>query len=605
MVRRKLSPIRKAQKKLLKGWGSAAGVISHGSDKATDVLRDLDKKHGVTDAVRENGKRAAKTARKLDNDYGVTDKAVVAGKVVSDGVRGIAKVADSVAEDTGFYNAARTVTDATSAVLKQYGLDRRLEQIGRHCENLYGSSRSVIKPYFLPETPDELLRNSRKELAYISACIMQISHGEAEQLAGQFGKVIASKITGIATTGAFLSLVSAFGTAGTGTAIASLSGAASTSATLAWIGGLLGGGMATGAVLTGGVTLIVGLSAYKALTSEKREFDSLDENEQRVVQYCLMLIAIIDDYLKSAEQQFSAGQARTLLNDTLIPLQKMLAEHQAGICVNLDKKNTAAFRQHVLRDFEPVVINPFKAFVVDELADRTLHYEYVIGGVVYALLTRSVVDNSMESQLVLVAIRRSDSDLANASESEITSKLASYGEEQLKGVVNNVKGIYHEVSWVEQYNASHTDTRAELYEATNHPGADVRIVDVESGEVVAEYQLKATANVAYVEEHQVRYTDVEVIATDEVAGRMDDVTASGNRNEDLTAVTEDNIDALANNTVTDRALESAGIAVTIATGQELVEVLQGRKEFPEAVRESIKKSGTAGAATAIAAYFFS
>ena len=86
---------------------------------------------------------------------------------------------------------------------------------------------------------------------------------------------------------------------------------------------------------------------------------------------------------------------------------------------------------------------------------------------------------------------------------------------------------------------------------------------------------------------------------------MDDVTASGNRNEDLTAVTEDNIDALANNTVTDRALESAGIAVTIATGQELVEVLQGRKEFPEAVRESIKKSGTAGAATAIAAYFFS
>jgi hypothetical protein len=124
---------------------------------------------------------------------------------------------------------------------------------------------------------------------------MQISPGEAEKLAAQFGTVVASKIAGIAASGALLSLVSSFGTAGTGTAIASLSGAASTSATLAWVGGLLGGGMATGAVLTGGVSIVVGLGAYKALGSERRDFEFLDENEQRVVQYCWMLIAIIDD----------------------------------------------------------------------------------------------------------------------------------------------------------------------------------------------------------------------------------------------------------------------------------------------------------------------
>ena len=41
--------------------------------------------------------------------------------------------------------------------------------------------------------------------------------------------------------------------------------------------------------------------------------------------------------------------------------------------------------------------------------------------------------------------------------------------------------------------------------------------------------------------------------------------------------------------VGDQTLESAGLAATIATGQELVEMLQGRREFPEAVKEVLKK----------------
>lgn len=102
-----------------------------------------------------------------------------------------------------------------------------------------------------------------------------------------------------------------------------------------------------------------------------------------------------------------------------------------------------------------------------------------------------------------------------------------------------------------------------------------------------------------------RYTEVEVIATDEVANRMEGVVASDNLNSDLTANTEGGINALADNTLGDRALEGVELAATIATGQELVEMLQGKKEFPDAVKETITKSGTAGAATAIAAYLFS
>jgi len=318
-----------------------------------------------------------------------------------------------------------------------------------------------------------------------------------------------------------------------------------------------------------------------------------------------MLIAIIDDYLQDDCAKFNADQARTLLYDTLMPLQEMLESNSDAICTNLDVTKALAFRDHALRDFGPTVIEPFRNFVEDELVRKTQHYEYVIGGAIYALLSRSAIDNTMEGQLVLMALRRSDPDLANASESEISSYLAGYNEEQLKGIANNVKGIYHELLWVEQYNATHTDTHAELYEATNHPGADVRIVDTKTGEVVAEYQLKATDSVAYVEEHQVRYTEIEIIATDEVANRMEGVEASDNLNSDLTASTEGGINALADNTLGDRALEGAELAATIATGQELVKMLQGEKEFPDAIKETITKSGTAGATMAIAAYLFS
>ncbi len=222
----------------------------------------------------------------------------------------------------------------------------------------------------------------------------------------------------------------------------------------------------------------------------------------------------------------------------------------------------------------------------------------------YALLTQSVIDDSIESQLVLDALRRSDLELVGASESEISSYLAGYDEEQLKGIANNIKGIYHELLWVKQYNADHSDTSAEPYEATNQPGADVRIIDVQSGDVIVEYQLKSTDSVYYVEEHQIRYTDVEVIATDEVASRMDGVTASGNLNEDITSTTGANIDALAANTLADRTLEGAGLAMTVATGQELLEMLQGQKEFPEAVQSVLKSTGAATAATAVTAYLF-
>jgi hypothetical protein len=363
--------------------------------------------------------------------------------------------------------------------------------------------------------------------------------------------------------------------------------------------------MATGAVLTGGVGIVAGLAAYKALGSVARNFEDLDETEQRIVQYCWMLIAMIDDYLEREGADFSADNADMLLNDTLLPLHTLLNENCEAICANLDWKNAAAYRQHVLRDFGPAIIDPFSSFTASSLAKKALHYDYVIGGVLYALLTRSAVDDSLEARLVLDALRRSDSALANASEAELSSYLDDYDPEQLKGIANNVKGIYHELLWVEQFNASHEDTRAELFDTTNHAGSDVRVVDIESGDVVAEYQLKATDNIAYLNEHHVKYPGIRVIVTDEAAGQIEGAQASGNTNARLTDDVETNLEALDDNTLEDRVLEGAGLAAAISTGQELLEMLRGDREFPEAVTEVVKKTGTAGAATALAAYLFS
>ena len=46
-------------------------------------------------------------------------------------------------------------------------------------------------------------------------------------------------------------------------------------------------------------------------------------------------------------------------------------------------------------------------------------------------------------------------------------------------------------------------------------------------------------------------------------------------------------------------------AGTIATGQDLVEVLLGNIRLPAAVTAVLKETGTVGAATAVAAYLFS
>jgi hypothetical protein len=619
-MKKALPWIRQLQKNTLAATGIFTSKASDWMQEAKDELKKVDAKYDISTKAKEAGGKIGELAQQVDQRYDIIEKASLTKNVAIEAVKHAKDVAVRTAEETGLSKGASDIGRAikihvarpAAEFAKEIGLDQAAIAIGKEIEHDYGVIRSIVKPYFAPETADELLKKTKRELAYISACIMQISAGEAEKVAGQFGTAIASKITGIATTGVLLSLVSSFGTAGTGTAIASLSGAAATNATLAWVGSLLGGGMATGAVLTGGLSIVVGLSAYKVLSSERRPFEDLSEAEQRLVQSCWLLIAIIDDCLNARNISFNPNVANELLTNTLLPLQKTLETQADEICTHLDGKNAVAFRQHALIDFQRVVIDGFSHFVefghdmpqIDTISDKSHHEEYLIGGVFYALLTRTAVGNDVESQLILAALRRANNHLTTASEAQLSDYLDDLNDAQLKGLANNVKGIYHEELWVHQYNETHVDTYAELYGDTNHPGADIQIKSSSTHEVVDEIQLKATDNVSYVNEHLERYPDIDLQVTNETAAHMDGVHSSGINNDAITRKTDHDLHAMADNTMSDRALHSAEYASAIAFGHGLVEMLRGNKEFPQAVTDTVKRVGTATAATAVAAYLF-
>lgn len=92
------------------------------------------------------------------------------------------------------------------------------------------------------------LKNLEQALLGVIAAITQTPSSSVRK-ARMASNIATAKITGVATSASIFGVVSTLGTAGTGTAIGTLSGAAATNATLAWVGGLVGGGMAAGALL--------------------------------------------------------------------------------------------------------------------------------------------------------------------------------------------------------------------------------------------------------------------------------------------------------------------------------------------------------------------
>lgn len=580
--------------------------LSEAKNKVSESLKDIDETLHVSSVASETSAKTKQFASEVNTKLKVTETFNKCSEAVSSSLQDYKKTDDykALSKNTKLAKAfiKEDLLDPANAYFESKGVKSAARDFSRSAIEGYGKIRKYVKPYYAPETPEELLINTKLELIYINACILQVSRDEAEDLANKFGAAIASKIAGVATVGSLLGLVSMFGTAGTGTAIATLSGAAATNATLAWVGGLLGGGMATGALLTGGVALVVGVGVYKMLGSEARQYSDLSEQEIRIVESTGFLIAAINDILADPNKTLSVDDAKQLLENTLKPMHQLLLSQSEDIVQYLDNKNAIAFRQYALIDFEKQVIDGFDYFITAEQQHQKKHHvEFAIAGVIYALLTRTAVDDSEASQLALEAIRRVRGDWAECSESEISDVLASYSKEQLQGLANNAKGIYHEMLFVKEYNDTHLDSYAEMHSATNHAGSDVVIRSKETGEVLQECQLKASSSDAIVRDHFEKYPDIEVMATSEIAANIEGYESSGISNIVITEKMNDTLSDITDNTILDRTLESSGIAIA---AQSAMQLLNGQRNIGEMGGSILKTAGITGTSTALVAYLF-
>ncbi len=144
----------------------------------------------------------------------------------------------------------------------------------------------------------------------------------------------------------------------------------------------------------------------------------------------------------------------------------------------------------------------------------------------------------MVSESVFEAVRRGYSKLDNAMPETIVDYFSTIDSRELTGHINNIKGIVFEEHVVNALNEKGIHTI--MFEQVNHPITDIAVI--EYGDVITEFQLKATDSMAYISNTLEENPDVPIIVTSEVAQNFDDcnmVIDSGINNADLTdAVTE-------------------------------------------------------------------
>jgi hypothetical protein len=163
-----------------------------------------------------------------------------------------------------------------------------------------------------------------------------------------------------------------------------------------------------------------------------------------------------------------------------------------------------------------------------------------------AVMAKVIYDSTVgvgEADLpVLAAIRRANPGLEESSAAEIGDYLAKMSDEQLAGMVSNVKGILHEIEFVAIENSDGDQIYASLFADTNHAGFDVSLLDKETGESY-ELQLKATDSHSYVQDWMEAHPEGDIRVTDEIAAEMG-LEGTGLSNDDLTVRTTDFIDHL-------------------------------------------------------------
>ena len=147
-----------------------------------------------------------------------------------------------------------------------------------------------------------------------------------------------------------------------------------------------------------------------------------------------------------------------------------------------------------------------------------------------------------ESELAVVAAMQRAHPSAGGDPEALGHWLAGMDAEQIEGVVNNTKGVLHEMEFVRLENEDGDSVHAALYPDTNHPGTDVMFVDDSTGQTW-DVQLKATDDASYVQDWIDHHPDGHIAVTSELADRMG-LPDSHMTDHGLTVRTEDVVDRL-------------------------------------------------------------
>lgn len=142
---------------------------------------------------------------------------------------------------------------------------------------------------------------------------------------------------------------------------------------------------------------------------------------------------------------------------------------------------------------------------------------------------------------VLAALRRSSPEW-DLSVSDTAERLASYQDAQIGGLVNNVKGILHEMEFQRLENEDGDSVVAALFPDTNHRTVDVQLLDEKTGDAW-EVQLKATDEMSAIGAWIDSNPDTEILVTEELSERMG-LPSSGFSNDELTMRVEDFVDRM-------------------------------------------------------------
>ena len=473
------------------------------------------------------------------------------------------------------------------------------------------------------------LEDLKKSLLGIISAITQTPSCKVKK-ARLATNIATAKFTGIGASAGISGLVYTFGTAGTGTAISGLSGAAANSATLAWIGNLVGGGMAAGAVLLPAAGIAVGVAATtvvrRKIHGRQRKLDELLPFEDEILFCADNLIQPLEAILKEEILTPLEDELRVYAHDGLIPLVNKIRRHinldsdtsdqasndlqvatnkergvddgdvkskpDKGFSSTLKPKYQKQLKKHcdIISKYADIFSLPVRKPLNKKIAlwfkqlwakirkkPKDQKQRLYVASVVLAVTFQRLLEDSysvwnLEQGLVLDALRRSTKRLEGASVQELSNYVKDLSPEQLKGVVSNTKGIYHELLFVEGHNSVPGADSASVMEATNHPGADVQFhMD---GELVREVQLKAISSPSSVYEHLERYPDVDILVTEEVATILEGVDSSGLSNAILSKDVRDRLSELQGDGILEELTDGIMTSAFVTSGVIVYRVLK-------------------------------